>query len=142
MEDLLMSQLKPGEAVKATHRIHPIVLALPVFVGLVGLLQFTPWSFGPGAHLAGGVALAYGAFIGLLFWAQFRHGRVSVTDQRVVFLQKNPGQAPELSGWGRGDFDGMMVRRGVFGTWMGYGHLMLLKSGRLVTIIRTVRDVD
>jgi len=144
MEDpTLMEQLLPGESLKTSHRINGSVLILPAFVLAVSLVEFSPWAFGgPGARLVAWVTLAYGALTGAMFWALYSRGRVALTDRRVLYLQKFPGRAADLMAWGPTDFDAVLVRKGVFGRPLGYGHLLLTKSGRLVTVIRSVSDLD
>ena len=144
MEDpTLMEQLLPGETLKISHRINGSVLMLPAFVLGVSLVEFSPWAFGgDGARLVAWVTLAYGAFTAAMFWALVRRGRVALTDRRLLYLQQFPGRAPDLMAWSRADFDAVLVRKGVLGRPLGYGHLLLTKSGRLVTVIRSVSDLD
>lgn len=136
------THLQPGETLKASRRIHGFVLLLPAFFLVVGSLQFTPWSFGVSTQLAGWVAIAYGLFTTAMFGALYLDGRVALTDKRLIYIQKFPGRTPDLSAWTPRDFDNLIVRRGVLGSWLGYGHLLLTKSGRMVTVIRSVRNLD
>jgi hypothetical protein len=142
MDEALKGKLEPGEALLDSRRLSASMLVLPAFFVLLGLVQFSPWSFGNGAALAGGVAVAYGLFTAFIFIPLYRRGTVGLTDRRVVYLQGLPMGKNDLLGWDRGAFDSVMVRRGVFGGWLGYGHLMLLKSGRLVTVIRSVNGIE
>jgi hypothetical protein len=141
VEEELKSLLEPGETIVESRRLHGSQLILPVFFLVVGSLQFTPWAFAPGTALPGVVAISYGLFIGSLFYMLYQHGRVALTDHRLVYLQKTPFTALSLTGWDRSGFDAVMVRHGVMGKFLNYGHLLLLKSGRLVTVIRSVTDV-
>ena len=140
MEEKLQSFLEPGETLVEVRGLHGIQLVLPVFFLIVGSLQFTRWSFAPGTMLPGVVAISYGLFIGSLFYMLYRHGRVALTDRRVVYLQQTPFTPAALSGWDRNEFDAIIVRNGVVGSWLGYGHLLFTRSGRLVTVIRSVRN--
>ncbi len=132
--------LEPGEVVLEVRRLHGIQLLLPIFFLVVGTLQFTPLAFAPGTALPGVVAISYGLFIGSLFLMLYLHGRVALTDRRLVYLQKTPFAPATLTGWDRTQFDAILVRNGVVGSWLGYGHLLLTHSGRLVTVIRAVSD--
>lgn len=143
MDEALKEALEPGEALVESRGLHGSLLVLPVFFLLLGLFEFSPWAFGASSSaLVGGVALAYGAFTMVIFLPLYRHGRVGLTDRRVVYLQRFPMGKSQLQAWPATGFDAVMVRRGLLGSVLGYGHLMLLKSGRLVTVIRSVRDLN
>ncbi len=130
--------LEEGENLVAERRLHVSMMLLPAFVLLVGLWQFTPWRI---AYASAGIACtAFGLFTGWLFWHTLRTHAVALTDRRFLYLNKAPGRAPQAESWELSRMTNYMLRKGVLGGPLHYGHLILLGPGGVRMAV--VRSLD
>jgi hypothetical protein len=138
-DEVLENYLEPGETLLIRRRLHSIILALPVFLILLGISQFTRLALAPNTAIAGWVCIIYGSFLGMVFFQLYRHGQVGLTNTRLLYLEKTPFKPIRLNAWRRNvDFDGMLIRKGAFGGLLGYGNIILTRNKLMGGAIRAV----